>query len=147
MGVNIFVYGTLMFPEVVKDITGKSFAIEDAVLHGYIRLEKLPKWNFMSGPAIIQRENTSVEGKVLIAVDDKSLEIFDFFEGSEYVRRHVTVLVGNNGMEVMVYFASEELKHRLGEVWDPKIYKETSLEIHRRNIIPEFLKELRKQNG
>ena len=74
---NLFVYGTLCFPEIVEKLTGKSFQTENAVLKGYER-KRIRNADY---PAIIKNENIEVEGLLLWNVDKRSLKIVSFYEG------------------------------------------------------------------
>ncbi|MEF2175157.1 MAG: gamma-glutamylcyclotransferase family protein [Candidatus Absconditabacteria bacterium] len=81
---NLFVYGTLMYPEIVFALTGKYFRSQEAILSNYKRYA-IRYGNITSPyPGIIPFNNSLVHGNILFDVDEYSLQILDFFEDSEY---------------------------------------------------------------
>jgi gamma-glutamylcyclotransferase (GGCT)/AIG2-like uncharacterized protein YtfP len=83
----VFVYGTLLWPEVQRRITGKIFPGRPATLLGYrrglVRGETYPSVQ----PAL----DCSVPGMLLSGVDRPSLLRLDAYEGSDYERLKVQV--------------------------------------------------------
>ena len=79
---HVFVYGTLLFPEVVKGLTGYSFQTIEATLNGYHRCTVKNS----DYPAIVKKPGSQVDGKILLNLDNRSYEILRFFEGDEYHR-------------------------------------------------------------
>lgn len=67
---KLFVYGTLLFPEILKNLTGKSFRSIPATLYKY----KHCKVTETDYPAIIKNENAKTEGMLLFDVDEKSMK-------------------------------------------------------------------------
>lgn len=85
---NVFTYGTLMFPEVWRAVVGLDFATRPATLAGYsihaVRNEEFP--------AISPASPTDhVSGLVYHDLDDASIARLDAFEGDFYCRRSVKV--------------------------------------------------------
>ncbi|PNH06093.1 AIG2-like protein, partial [Tetrabaena socialis] len=68
-----FVYGTLMADEVVKTLIHRVPASKKAVLADYVRC----KVQHQVFPAIVASNGARVEGKVLLDLSDKELEILD----------------------------------------------------------------------
>jgi gamma-glutamylcyclotransferase (GGCT)/AIG2-like uncharacterized protein YtfP len=98
----VFVYGTLMNPEVVSTLLGRSWspteeaAIRPARLYGYTR-QPVRQHVF---PATIPSSISTVyvEGLLLPATLSKiELDIFDWFESDEYYRVPVDVTITANG--------------------------------------------------
>lgn len=85
---NIFVYGTLISESNQKIITGKAFKRNQAVLKNFRKVTSAACF-----PFIIPYRNHSVDGYVLLDIDDDSLRKLDKYEaeGDLYFRRSVEV--------------------------------------------------------
>lgn len=80
---DLFVYGTLVNPQLVRQITDHQFETRDAVIEGcYIAK------NEATGYLEIRegRTTSTARGKVLLGVDSSSLQRLDDYEGDLYVR-------------------------------------------------------------
>lgn len=89
---HVFVYGTLLVPEMMHAITNRHFQLIPATARGYRRA-------YLAGqiyPGITASEDhTVVEGAIYCNVDAESLRRLDYFEGSEYVRERLIVTLEN----------------------------------------------------
>lgn len=87
---SLFVYGTLMAPEVMQSLVGRLPPLQAAVLHGYTRH---PVVGFCF-PGIIKSSSSpssTVAGLLYTDLTDYELEIMDWFEDVEYTRTNVVV--------------------------------------------------------
>jgi gamma-glutamylcyclotransferase (GGCT)/AIG2-like uncharacterized protein YtfP len=73
---DLFVYGTLTAPELVRTLTGRSFEGEPARLHGFRRFA-IPG----SYPYILPSPGDSVEGSLLRGLGADDLRAIDRYEG------------------------------------------------------------------
>ena len=85
---NVFVYGTLMIPEILLSVTDRIFPGEDAVLQDFGRFCVAGE----SYPGIKEEAGAFTAGILYGNVDPESLSSMDSFEGDQYERRLVTVL-------------------------------------------------------
>lgn len=120
---KLFVYGTLQFPEILKRLTGKIFTMKPATLNGFKRC-------CVKGcdyPALIETKDAITNGIILENVDEKSLKAIDYFEGDEYEKTGVTVLV--NGLEVsaITYVWVAEKKRLECTDWDRSFFESNFL--------------------
>jgi len=136
---NVFAYGTLMLPEIQKALTGKEFFMQKAKLNNYKRFSK-PRTNRYRGPAIIEDKNSFVEGKILFNLDTRSRNIIDSYEGKEYGKKFVKVIVDNKKIQAITYVASKELKQKLDGEWKIEIFIKESLNYYLKIEIPKLLK-------
>ncbi len=85
---NVFTYGTLMFPEVWRTVVGNQFEMVEATLPGYqifrIRDAVFPGIAAANGPG-------AVRGVVYLDVDAPSVARLDKFEDDFYRRRTLSV--------------------------------------------------------
>ena len=98
MGVDLFVYGTLEFAEIIHALTGRNFSRQTACLPGYgcycIAGE--------SYPGIIRQRGKTTYGGLLHGIDARSLEQLNRYEGPMYSLQRVRVIRGD-GRRVWAY--------------------------------------------
>ncbi|MBN1821227.1 MAG: gamma-glutamylcyclotransferase [Prolixibacteraceae bacterium] len=125
--VNLFVYGTLMFPEIVKRLTGKSFISEPAVLKGFRRYSV----KGCDYPAIVKEAGFEINGLLLLQVEDKSLQIITDFEEHQFKIKKITVICGNKNVDAVTFIWND----------DPNLLKNKDWNINnfRNNYLSSYL--------
>ncbi len=111
---NLFAYGTLMDPEIMRRVSGFESRSLRAVLFGYVR--KALRGEVY--PAITPRRGASVEGILYFDLPPEAVERLDRFEGALYKRTEVVaVLEGGKPEEVdaLAYVIVPEHLDRLSE--------------------------------
>ncbi len=144
MAEKLFVYGTLMFPEIRSTLVGRDFQTFSAELRGYRRLSI-----FLPGrapvPGIVADEAASVSGLVLRGVDRRSLWVFDTFEGVKgglYSRERVTVEDSEGrALEVSTYVTGPAARELLKGDWDPEVFRKRHLVAYRRRIFAAWKRD------
>ena len=99
----LFVYGTLLDPEVRTRLLGRPVEIAPARLAGYARGQK--RYFF-----VIRREGATTQGAILLHLTARDLQILDEYEElpSLYTRERVKVLDGNgNEIECWTYLPTD----------------------------------------
>jgi len=139
---NIFVYGTLMLPEIVFALTKKNFVMKDATLKGYKRFKVNDPNRKQKGPIIIEQKNSGVIGKILLDVDEDSIKILDKFESPSYEKRKVFVNAGAEKIEAIVYVGSNFNKEFLYDAWNEEEFKQKYLEFYLKKRIPKILNQI-----
>lgn len=113
MPANVFVYGTLLAPEVMQAVAGREHGSVPAKANGYVR-------RYLAGriyPGIAVDLASSVEGKVYLDVDAAAIARLDYFEGPEYVRRKIdATLADGSTLAVEAYIVPAEKRHLLTDV-------------------------------
>jgi gamma-glutamylcyclotransferase (GGCT)/AIG2-like uncharacterized protein YtfP len=142
--INVFVYGTLLFPEVtnrlgivsIDDGSEVPLIREAATLNGYrrftVRLRDVG--NF---PAIVPAED-SVEGEVLRNVSVESLHRLDNFEGiadGYYSREEVTVQAAGEATTALAYICGSPLRPHLSGSWDANKFRTHELQWYLQNVV------------
>ena len=79
----LFCYGTLQVPEVIRAVTGQTFAGQQATLQGYA----IYRVKDAEYPGIVRSDNDDVGGILYKNVADKSMKVLDLFEGDLYRRQ------------------------------------------------------------
>ncbi|EFN58718.1 hypothetical protein CHLNCDRAFT_140371 [Chlorella variabilis] len=123
---SAFVYGTLMYPEVLNALINRVPKMEPAVILGYqryrIRGQVFPG-TIRSAP------DSQVAGMVLLDLQPDELEMFDEFEGDEYYKEGVEArLEGGAACPTTVYIWQDSLRSYLYGEWDPQEFRERELE-------------------
>jgi gamma-glutamylcyclotransferase (GGCT)/AIG2-like uncharacterized protein YtfP len=101
--VTLFCYGSLQFAEVMRAVTGRSFAHEPARLDGWRRR----CFRGRSFPAVAPDASASTPGVLWRGVDERSARLLDAFEGDAYERRVLRVRTSRGEtLDANVYVAS-----------------------------------------
>lgn len=109
---NLFAYGTLMWPEVLEAVTGRRMTGTKAVLEGYTR-RRVKGEHY---PVVIQSLEDSVEGVLYEGLTEREVQVLDDFEGEAYDR----VVHEFNGAPAFVYVLSDDWKHIAESLpWNP----------------------------
>ena len=138
---NVFVYGTLMFPEVAGPIAQIDSAGEPITIHGFKRFEARTRaWG--NYPTVIRDESSSVDGLLLRDLTEKQLAQLDWFEDVSsglYVREQVQVVQKNETLDVQVYVCGPRLERLLLEPlskpWDPIVFRNNELERYVKAVV------------
>jgi len=121
---NLFAYGTLMWPEVLEAVIGRRLQGIPVTLPGYVRL-RVKREHY---PAIVAAEGDRVEGILYRGLTAPEFARLDRFEGEEYDRR----IERAGGAEVQVYVLSDRWKHLAEPVaWNPEDLSPNQLQAFR----------------
>lgn len=128
---DFFVYGTLMYPEVVHGLTGLALKGEVARLTNYQRYAVRPPGRPGRGPMIFAEAQGMVEGRLLREVPAAARELIDRFEaaGVGYERRQVLVSLEQSAEPIpaWAYVGVDALRqHRCGP-WRPDEFEAKDL--------------------
>jgi gamma-glutamylcyclotransferase (GGCT)/AIG2-like uncharacterized protein YtfP len=101
---NLFAYGTLMWPEILADVIGRSMESTPAVLRNVRRLRVRDQVY----PSVVAEPGAQVEGVLYTGLTDMEMASLDQFEGCEYEQRLVEIQTANGPVNAAVYFTSEK---------------------------------------
>lgn len=113
--VNVFVYGTLLVPELMRVVSGREYPSVEAIAHGYARSRLAGRVY----PGIVATAGSQAPGRVYLEVSQESLRRLDYFEGPEYVRGPLEVtLQDGSRLDALAYIVPSEKRSLLtGEAW------------------------------
>ena len=97
---NLFAYGTLMWPEILEAVAGRRLEGSPAVLEGYSRFRVKGE----PYPVVIPSPKGTVEGVLYQELTPEEFRRLDAFEGVEYNRVEIRL----NDRPAFVYVLSEE---------------------------------------
>ena len=86
---DLFVYGTLLFDDVVEVVAGRVFPSEPARLPDYA----CRRVRGQVYPGLRRQPGALTEGRLLLGVDDEALARIDYYEGDFYTRHLVEVVL------------------------------------------------------
>jgi gamma-glutamylcyclotransferase (GGCT)/AIG2-like uncharacterized protein YtfP len=139
---DLFAYGVLMKPELLRALTGRRFTSEPAILEGFRRYAVV-KEGFPEIPAIVPEPGSRVDGVLIREVDEASFRILDRFEEVEtalYSRQRVVVLdASGQSTEAQAYVAGRGVLGSLAGDWNPTEFFDRYTEHYRTEFIPGFL--------
>ncbi|MBM4337690.1 MAG: gamma-glutamylcyclotransferase [Deltaproteobacteria bacterium] len=128
----LFCYGSLEFAEVMREVTGRTFAGEPAVLDGFARY----RVRDADYPGLLPESGACTRGTLYREVDDTALAALDRFEGPLYERRWLEVRVADGARpHASVYVVREAQRDLLTrEPWDERAFARDRLEAFLRRI-------------
>ena len=114
MRYHVFVYGTLLIPDILREVTGRQYAGTPAVLRGYRRYRLRNR----SYPGLVAESDAEVEG-MLFEVGPVALAALDRYEDPCYERHTLTVEVGEETRQAYVYVIPDSRHHLIEpKDWD-----------------------------
>jgi gamma-glutamylcyclotransferase (GGCT)/AIG2-like uncharacterized protein YtfP len=122
----LFVYGTLLFPEIVDKLIGE-VEMKDAVLEHYRRVKVIDHGNSLPYPALIPFEGARTEGKLLHGLTEQQVSILDEYEGHEYERIEVEVQTATGPTAAWSFRWKNDNRAELGGEWDPEEFEREGL--------------------
>lgn len=117
----IFVYGTLMFPQIMGRVIGREPLSETAIASGWERLRIRGE----SYPGLIARPGASVAGRLYRDLEPSEICCLDEYEGEAYYRARVRVDTEQGPAEAEAYLIRTDHQHLLSpERWEPTWFAE-----------------------
>jgi gamma-glutamylcyclotransferase (GGCT)/AIG2-like uncharacterized protein YtfP len=122
---NIFTYGSLMFPSVMKAVTGREFPARKANVKNYVRF----KVKGESYPGLTPLKGAVTEGILYIGVDVLSVRRLDDFEGELYERSELSAdALDGESLIAHAYVIKAQYRDRLSsDQWDPEHFEKADL--------------------
>jgi gamma-glutamylcyclotransferase (GGCT)/AIG2-like uncharacterized protein YtfP len=122
---DIFTYGSLMFPSVMKTVTGREFPARRANVKNYARF----KVKGESYPGLTPLDGAVTEGVLYIGVDVLSVRRLDDFEGEIYERSEISAdALDGESLIAHAYVIKARYRNRLSsEPWDPEHFEKADL--------------------
>jgi len=105
---SVFAYGTLRDPDVLKLVLGRAVdptAIAPATAPGY-RAVFFPRRTY---PALIRDSAATATGTLLTNLAPADLALLDLFEGEEYARTSIEIIVSGQKATADVYWPAQPI--------------------------------------
>ena len=122
---NIFTYGSLMFPPVMRAVTGCEFPSRKARVKNHARF----KVKGESYPGLTPLEGALTQGVLYLDVDALSVRRLDDFEGELYERTEVPAETAEGeSLNAHTYVIKPCFQDRLSsDAWDPEHFERAHL--------------------
>lgn len=118
---TVFVYGTLMFPEILEALLNRVPEMQAAQLFGWARFSVLGQ-NYPG--AVPDARGPPLQGCLLQNLTPQELQILNAYEGSDYTKVTVHVACGGNRVETTVYKWNRTSADALSDKpWKPECFK------------------------
>lgn len=117
MAVNLFAYGSLMFPPVWNVLIKNHYQTQPASLRGYVRKKVLHDVY----PVIVDADkNSIVDGMIYYSVEDTDMARLDLFEGEYYQRQNVCCQTDTGeSVTAVTYVFKQQYQHLISaEDWN-----------------------------
>lgn len=122
MSRNVFTYGSLMFPEIWKRVVLGNYRAVPATVHGYARFAITRA----SYPGMVEADGALVDGILYFDVAPPDLAALDAFEGEEYRRDTVQVILSSGetvAADTYIYLVPQHLSK---SPWRPETFEMAS---------------------
>jgi gamma-glutamylcyclotransferase (GGCT)/AIG2-like uncharacterized protein YtfP len=139
MNQKLFVYGTLMFPEIQEALLQKRVKSKDAILEGF-SANSLVFGQYITEYPFLKPDNRSkVQGKILYDLTGHDLNLIKFYEGSEYTLLEVNVITGNKNIDVNTFMLNTRVRIEYGPEWEQNKFVSEHLDAYVSDLIPQLL--------
>lgn len=141
---HLFVYGTLMFDEVVSALTDRTFRTRPATLRGFARHAVLRDGRRQAYPAIWRQPSGVVAGRLLLDVDERSMRLIDYYENDppDYERMSVVVKCdGDQSLQATTYVALSSTHPFLADDWHGQQFERVHLTKYVQEVIPQLVRQ------
>lgn len=126
----LFVYGTLLFPEILQLLLRRLPDSTEAILPEYHRFSIHDGPYVRPYPAVFPQPGGEVHGLLLHGLSPTEHAVLDAYEDDDYVKTAVTVAQNGEMAEVSVYVWRADKKGQLRGTWNPEQFKAENLEAY-----------------
>jgi gamma-glutamylcyclotransferase (GGCT)/AIG2-like uncharacterized protein YtfP len=129
---NLFTYGTLMFPEIWRRVVGREFPTLSATLAGYAVYCVA---NGVYPVMVVADPDEQVHGLIYLDVDAASMALLDEYESDLYERVLVTACTEDRRIECETYVLPEARRSFASdEPWNAERFKSEGLSDYLRRL-------------
>lgn len=130
---SVFVYGTLMFPNVISAVLGREVTAKEltnATLQNHRRIAVQNE----AYPTAIAAMGYRIAGKLLQGVTETEMRLLDAYEGETYARVAVSVVTDTGDHDVFTYLDTHETVPSALRDWDPEHFENTQMQSYLREL-------------
>lgn len=134
MTADFFAYGSLIFPEIMYEVTGCRLKTKDAVLKNYSRylVEEA------CYPGITKNKGSYITGKLYSELSQTAFKALDDFEGKLYRRIEVEIVTEFETLRAQTFAIAPKYEGRLSnQPWSPNLF--------RKKHFDAFLQEIKSE--
>lgn len=128
---NLFVYGTLIFEEILFALLQKRYIS----IPGLLRNHAIKKFSSAEYPGIIPDITATVSGKIIFDISQNDISILDTYEGIMYQRTKIAVSTNSEYYKCQTYLVKDRYKAKLSQAaWCPLDFQKNSLKHYLENL-------------
>lgn len=139
MNHSLFVYGTLMIPEIQQALLQKKVKSKDAILNDFSANCILYGQYITEYPFLKPNKGSVLFGKLLYPLSGQDLSLIKYYEGSEYVLSDIRVKVDGMDTDVKTFMLKKREQIEYGPKWEINNFKKNYLFDYVNKVIPELL--------
>lgn len=136
----LFVYGTLMIPEVQEALLKRKPKTKNALLKGFSANCIIYGQYVTEYPFLKISPNEVVKGKIIYLASGIELDFLKYYEGSEFILSAIIAIVDRKEVEVSAFMLNEKSKIEFGPKWDCNNFIREHLDSYLNEIIPQLHK-------
>jgi gamma-glutamylcyclotransferase (GGCT)/AIG2-like uncharacterized protein YtfP len=121
---NLFTYGSLMYPEVWTRVMGRAHASRRATIAGYSR-RRVPGQVY---PALVVDPGSTVTGVLYAGLTEAEIDRLDRFEGEDYPRVSVQALTEDGAAASTFVYIYAHPERASQDLWDPSWFEREGLQ-------------------
>jgi len=135
---TLFIYGTLLFPELLQALLERIPERQPAVLPGYQRYRIYDGSRPRPYPAIYPNAEGEVKGALLYGLQPAELALLDEYEEEDYLKQPCQAWVADQLVDAQVYVWRSEQRSKLRGEWEPEWFRAHHLGRYIREIYSNF---------
>lgn len=142
MSNSLFVYGTLMFPEITYKLLNNHVKSQPVLLKNYKRVALEKRGSKAKGPAIFPNSDSKVQGFLLSELSFRDLEIIQRFESSAKGYDFCQVLVeldDETTVKTNTYVLNKDFHKNINGEWLKEDFAKNHLEYYLNDRIPSLI--------
>lgn len=139
---SLFVYGTLMLPEIRYALLGKELKQIPAKLSGYSTYTFFRENHESEYPILKPEDNGIVNGYVLQKVTKRDYDILEYYEGEDYHLIEIDVEIYGRATRTNIFSNSNTKTFQYCKKWSLDDFLENHFNNYIEKVIPELLKEI-----
>jgi len=140
MNNSLFVYGTLMVPEIQEALLQRKIKSKDAILKGFTANCLIYGQYVTEYPFLKPAQGEEVKGKIIYPITGIDLSIIKYYEGSEYLLAYVSVIVDGKDLDVPTFMLKKMDRVEYGVKWNYEHFSREYLHSYTTDIIPQLLR-------
>ncbi len=143
---DLFVYGTLLIPELTKALLGYTPENKPAFIQHYLPVTFFINQKESEYPILKYKKESITNGVILFDLTEKDLKILRLYEGDEYILKAKKINIENKTIIAYVFMLANSKAYKYGKVWDVISFKQNHLKTYLTQEIPNLLKILQHNN-
>jgi hypothetical protein len=136
---NLFVYGTLLLPEIRYALLNRNPEVRNAILKDYSVTKFFRNNQKMEYPILKYCPDEQANGLLLNGLSEKEMKIISHYEGEDYQIKILNVSANNSIVKAKVFMYKYPERIKFGTSWDIDGFSKYYLKNYVQDYIPKML--------